>query len=253
MTQSKVIASIAIAGLALAQGAQADSHAEALQFGPAELMACSFKEDKGWSDLKDLIKDFNDWADDNDKDYSFWTITPRYREDNEMDFVWLGSWSSGAMMGSGWDAWIEDDDDVGKAFNETADCVSSLTAVTPIHIADENWMKEKRGVLWFAQCSMEEGKSLADAVAGHHTTDAAMTKMGSPTNSWAFVPALGAGDLKFDYYHVASWADYASVGAGFDAYFNGGGWQVAAEAEGDVLDCRSPNLYDFRLQRMGSR
>lgn len=232
--------------------ALADHH-EGMQFGPVELMACTFKEDKDWDDLREVAGKFSKWAKKHDKDYSFWTISPRFREDSEMDFAWIGGWSSGAAMGAGWDAWIEDDDDLGEMFEETMDCDSSLAAVTDIYVPTDDWAEEERGVLWFSRCHVAEGKVLSDAVAAHRIVDSAMSEMGAPGNSWAFVPALGFGDVEFDYYHVQSWADYATLGTGFDAFFNSGGWKVDADAMAGTASCESPNLYDFRLQRSGER
>ena len=78
-----------------------------------------------------------------------------------------------------------------------------------------------------------------------------MAELGSPSFSWAFLPALGFGDVKFDYYHVESWASYADLGAGFDGYFNKGGWKTDNEAMTGTASCGSPNLYDFHLKRAG--
>ena len=116
------------AGTAFTGPAHAQDDA-ALAFTPVEMMACSFKEDKSWDDLDELTEAFNKWLKRKDKDYTYWTFAPVFREDNELDFAWIGGWSSGAMFGKSWDNWFDDDDDVGKLFNETADCVNNLASV----------------------------------------------------------------------------------------------------------------------------
>jgi len=52
---------------------------------------------------------------------------------------------------------------------------------------------------------------------------------------------------------VESWEDFATLGAGFDAYFNQGGWMKANELMDGVTRCASPNLYRYRLRRAGDR
>jgi len=240
---------LAVLGTFTAQTQAQD--AMAMEFTPVEMMACSFKEDKSWDDLKELTKAFNKWLQKSDKDYTYWTFAPVFREDNELDFAWIGGWSSGAMFGSSWDNWFEDDDDVGELFNETADCVNSLASVTTLRAPEDGWPED--GVTWFSRCTLVEGASLADAAAAHAGMGNAMDEMGSPAASWLFLPALGFGDVEFDYYHVESWNDFATLGAGFDAYFNQGGWKKGNELMSGVSECASPNLYRYKLQHEGDR
>ena len=166
--------------------------AAALEVTPVEMMACSFKEDKSWDDLDELTEAFNKWLRKNDKDYTYWTFAPVFREDNELDFAWIGGWSNGAMFGSSWDNWF--DDGVGKLFNETADCVISLASVTTVRAPADDW--PEAGVTWFSRCTLEEGVSLRDAAAAHGAMGSAMAGMGSPAASWLFLPALGFGDVE---------------------------------------------------------
>lgn len=77
----------------LASAARADDYTD-MQFAPAELMGCKFKEDKGWDDLEALTTRFNKWAKKNGSDYTYWIFTPRFHETNSLDFAWVSSWSS---------------------------------------------------------------------------------------------------------------------------------------------------------------
>jgi hypothetical protein len=79
-----------------------------------------------------------------------------------------------------------------------------------------------------------------------------MQEMGVEAQSWAFVPTLGFGNAKWDYYHVATFDSYAALGAGFDANYNKGGWKARAEPMAGVASCASPNLYDFRIKMQGA-
>jgi hypothetical protein len=214
---------------------QADDDAK-LSFTPVEMMACKFKEGKTWDNLKPLTEAFNAWLEENDPNYTYWIFTPVFREDNELDYAWIGGWGSGKQFGKSWDNWFADNDGVGAMFNEVAECVNSLSAVTPIHLPSDEWLEE--GTAWFQRCSLEGETTLSDAVAGHRGVSQSMQKMGSTGYSWAFLPALGFGDVEFDYYHVESWANYEQLGAGFDGWFNKGGWKTGAEMLSGV-DCAS--------------
>lgn len=225
--------------------AQADHHME-LKFAPSEMMTCAYKDGKDRDDLDKLTKAFSKWAKKNDPDYTFYILSPNFHEGAEdWDFAWIGSWSSGTGMGTGYDAWVKDNGDVGPMFDDVMDCNSSLAAVTPISAPDDGdpW---ERGVVWFSRCELQGDAGLGEAVAAHRAMSDAMTKMGETSVSWAFVPALGFGDAEMDYYQVQAWPSYSEIGAGFDNFFNKGGWKPQAEVN-EKAECASPNLYNFRL------
>ncbi|GEM_PF-702681 len=231
-------------------GVQAQDDQE-MRFAPSELMLCSFKEGQGNGDLKGLTKAFNKWLNKNDTDYTYYLLRPQYHEDSaDWDFAWIGSWSDGAGFGAGYDAWLKDDDGVGEQFEELMDCNYSMASVTPISVPENGpW---ERGVVWFQRCEREDGVGLSDAIGAHRSSAQAlaeMAEMGETAASWAFLPALGFGDVDFDYYHVQAWPSHGALGASFDNYFNKGGWKPVAEAEDGKMECQSPNLYTFRLMR----
>ncbi|EAQ98545.2 hypothetical protein [Congregibacter litoralis] len=229
---------------------QADHHME-MQFAPTELMTCAYKEGKDNDDLKKLTNAFTKWVKKNDTAYTYYLLSPNWHEDaSDWDFAWVGSWTSGAGMGAGYDAWMNDDDDVGAMFQDVMDCNYSLASVTPIQGEDDDGPWE-RGVVWFSRCELDDDAGLSDAIGAHRTMASAMTDMGQTSVSWAFLPALGFGDVEFDYYHVQAWPSYSQLGSGFDNYFNKGGWKVQADAQDDVVECASPNLYTFRLVHAG--
>lgn len=223
----------------------ADNHDE-MSFNANEIAACSMKEGKDRDDLKDLTKDFNRWLKKNDTGYTYFFLNSHYHEDPEAaDFYWVGSWEDGAGMGAGYDSWRNDSDGLGEKFDETVDCDFSMTPSTTISEGEGGPWEE--GVVWFQRCEIGEDSSLSDAIAAHRGASEAMAEMGEVSSSWAFLPGLGFGDAEFDYYHVKAWPSYSALGAGFDNYFNKGGWKAAAENQGDVVECASPNLYTYRL------
>lgn len=223
---------------------QADHHME-MQFAPAHMMTCEYNDGKGSKDLDRLTKAFTKWAKNNSDNYTYYILTPAFHEGAQWDFAWLGSWTSGAGMGSGYDAWMADDDGVAAMFADVGSCGASMASVTPITMPDQDGPWDS-GVVWFSRCNIDDDAGLADAIGAHRTMSKAMSEMGQVSASWAFLPALGFGDVEFDYYHAQAWPSYSQLGSGFDAYFNKGGWKTQAAAQKDVVECSSPNLYDFR-------
>ena len=238
----------AVASLVTAPIVAADSHGE-MQFVPAHINVCSFRDGKSWGDLEKLNEAFAGFIGDSPTDYSYWILTPRFREDSDMHFAWLGSWNSGAGFGGGFDNWVANAGDLEQMFYETAECGSNMMAIANIMVDPDN--PPTNGVVWFARCTLADGKELSDAVAAHAEGSSAMRDLGVESQSWAFVPALGFGDIEFDYYHVATFDSYAALGAGFDANFNQGGWKARMEPMAGVASCSSPNLYDYRIKQQG--
>jgi hypothetical protein len=231
---------------AAASGAQAENHQQPT-FVPVDMMSCSFKEGKDWDDLEALNKTFIKWLKQQDPVYTYWIFTPRYHESNEFDFAWLGGWADGNAMGAGWDAWVKSGGgDAGEAFAETVECSASLATSLEVTRVEGAW--PATGITWFARCELQGDATIFDALAAHQTAAVEMNSMAPPSSSWLFLPALGQGDPDFDYWHVQAWDSYASLGAGFEAYFNGGGWSTDAQIGlNEVEMCDLPNLYDFRL------
>jgi hypothetical protein len=238
---------LGVFGLAATTAQAADTMETEMRFAPVELFACTFNDGQDMDDLMDVSKSFNKWLEKNDPGYTYWVLTPRYRETgSEMDFAWIGSWADGASMGGGYDSWVADDGGTGAEFAEVMDCDYSLSSVTEIHVPEGDWPEQS--VVWFSRCEREDDVSLADAVGAHRMAGKGMMEAGAPeAASWVFLPGLGFGDVDFDYYQVVSWPTYTGFGSAFDAFFNNGGWKAQTEAMTDTVECQSPNLYDSRL------
>jgi hypothetical protein len=213
---------------------------------PVEMFYCDLREGAEMSDLKAVAADFAKWAKKRG-DYSAWIITPQFRTTEATWQVgWLGSWTSGAGMGAGIDAYRAEGGKLAAAFDEVITCSGhGLASSMEIHAPNG---PPDNGLVWFSSCSLEDGASMADAMKAHGRYAAAMRDKGAEGgSSWAFVPTLGGGSPDFDYYHVAAWSRYADFGKGYDIYFNGGGMAVMEEATAGVVSCDTPRIYDAQL------
>jgi hypothetical protein len=128
-------------------------------------------------------------------------------------------------------------------FNALIDCSGrhELAASLPINSSD---CIPKDGVVTFYQCSLKDGKTLSHAYTAHLATGTAMKAMGSMGLSWMFQPALGAGDIDFDYYHVVAFYRYSDMGITMEMFANGGGNQKQTSFLSPVASCETPTVFD---------
>ena len=227
------------ATIASAVGAP-EQHAAAVDF-----RACNFREGKGMPDLEKVNEKFRSYANKGDVPYSAWTLTPQYHNGAGFDVGWLGAWPDGEAFGVSVEKWQSTAE--GRAlqaeFNTVIDCSGrhELAASLPINASDGI---PKDGVVMFYQCSLKDGKTLADAYTAHLAAGTAMKAMGSMGLSWMFQPALGAGDIDFDYYHVVAFYRYSDMGATMEMFANGGGRQKQASFLSPVASCATPTVFD---------
>ena len=79
-----------------------------------------------------------------------------------------------------------------------------------------------------------------------------MADMGSKMASWVMFPALGAGDIEFDYYNLIAIDSYADFGVAWENMVNGGGMQKGAAINDGTSTCDSPRMSDSRMVRTGT-
>ncbi|MBN7799158.1 hypothetical protein [Parahaliea mediterranea] len=217
---------------------------------PVELFACQWQDGKGMEDLLKVSARFNKWADEHDSAYNAWILSPLFRSTEEgFDVGWIGSWESGPGMGDSLDTWIRDGSDMAAEFDAVVDC-SDAHALMASYVVSAPEGPPGGGLVWFSSCTLQEDTSIEQAMAAHGKTSAMMRDMGGKASSWVFVPALGAGDIEFDYYHVVLHDSFADLGGNFDRYFNGGGYRKAGDAMKGVAACDSPRLYHARRVRV---
>lgn len=220
---------------------------------PVEMFSCSWRDGKGMDDLMGVAGKWNKWAEKNAAAYSAWVITPQYRALEESFGVgWIGSWPDGATMGEVSQKWVHGDHGLGQAFDEVVDCSDSHVLMTTmaVHAGDG---PPADGLVMFSSCTLEEGATDAAAAAAHGKASAALRGKGLEANSWLFYPALGFGDVDFDYYLVSTFKDYAALGNGFEVMTNKGGWDERMAAMKGVTSCDSPRVYDSVQVRAGVR
>lgn len=239
---NKVI-SAAVVTAAISMGAPALAQDGQVKAAPVDFRACNFRDGKSMKDLDKVAEKFRAYANKHDFDYAAWTLIPEFQNSVPYDFGWLGSWTSNDAFGISMEKWKTTGADLASDFAAVMDCGSrhELAMWVPITAAEAT---PEDGVLMISRCSLQEGKTNADAYKAHIQFGNHMRGLGSMASSWLFYPTMGVGDIDFDYYHAIAFYRYSDMGAAMELYTNAGGYQQAEKVLRPVSDCQAPIVFD---------
>ena len=210
---------------------------------PVDFRACNFREGKSMKDLDKVNAKFRDYANENDVAYAAWVLTPQYHDGAGFDVGWLGAWADSDSFGVSMEKWSSPENPVAADFDEVIDCSlrHEMASSLPINAPEAT---PTNGIVMFYQCTLNEGKTIADAYAAHLDAGQAMKGMGSLAMSWFYTPMLAAGAIDYDYYHVVAFSRYGDMGATMEMYANGGGQKQQRKILGETTSCRTPVVFD---------
>lgn len=238
------------AGAALAQD---EEESAPLSFTPVEAYACKFNEGKGPADLAAVVKDWNEWMDEEGQtQYFAFTMWPSYYGERNFDVAWFGVWPDGNVMGAGSDHWLSQGQEMNARFYDVLDCGShtqfaSVEMRTP---PERDMAPGDTFVLSFSNCSMEEDKNFDEYAAAQKEWNAYADAHGIIGGAWAMFPVWGESvDADYDFKAVGSAASYTQLGANW-AKFAEGHYQKSNEIFEGLLDCDSPRVYTAMVERM---
>ena len=224
------------------------------RFVPVEVFGCNYLKGKSYTDLEKVIDRWNKWMDENSKSsYTAWTLQPHYynRGAYEMDVGWIGVWADGNDMGASEQQTIFGEGAAMNAeFYKVVECAMHSSSASVNVKMPAEWPNET-SVTIFSDCTVAEGKTLADAFAMEQAWGAHMESLGSKAGGWLWFPGWGLGDIEYDYKRVIGHPDYPSAGADFESFTNGQGFVKAGEIFGGNVVCDSPRVYATRLVRNG--
>ena len=236
-------AAVAVSAASMGWSASASALETQAKAAVVDFRACDFRSGKNMGDLEKVNAKFREYANKNDFDYAAWALTPQYHNNADFDIGWLGAWPNGGAYGVSMEKWATTGRGLAAQFDEVIDCSERHELALSLPINSPEGTPED-GVLMFYQCSLQEGKTLANAYKSHLEAGAAMKAKGSLAASWMFQPAMGAGAINFDYYHVVGFYRYSDLGATMEMYANGGGRQVQQKILGSVSTCETPVVFD---------
>ena len=238
-----LIAATAVYVVSVGWGPSALAVEQKAKGAPVDFQACNFRDGKSMKDLEKVNAKFRHYANKNDFAYAAWVLTPQYHDGAGFDVGWLGAWPDSESFGVSMEKWSSTENEVAAEFNQVIDCSlrHEMAMSLPINAPEST---PTSGVVMFYQCSLNDGKTLDDAYAAHLESGQAMKAKGSLAMSWFYSPAIGAGDIDYDYYHVVAFSRYSDMGATMEMYVNGGGQKAQQKILGNVSSCTTPVLFD---------
>ena len=216
---------------------------EPVKAAPVDFRACNFRDGKSMRDLDKVSAQFRQYANKNDFAYAAWTLTPQFHNDIGFDVGWLGAWPDSEAFGISMEKWHSTGSGIAADFDKVVDCSGrhELAVSLPINAPDGT---PEDGVLMFYACTLRDGISMDAAYFAHLKAGTVMKGMGSLAVSWMFQPAIGAGDIDFDYYHVLGFYRYSDMGATMEMYANNGGKKAQQKILASVSSCVTPVVFD---------
>ena len=210
---------------------------------PVDFRACIFRDGKSMKDLEKVNAKFRQYANQNDFAYAAWVLTPQYHSGAGFDVGWLGSWPDNESFGLSMEKWNAPGNEVAAEFDRVIDCSlgHEMASSLPINAPESTPVN---GSVMFYECSLNDGKTLSDAYTAHLDAGQVMKAKGSLAMSWFYTPALGAGDIDYDYYHVVAFSRYSDMGATMELYINGGGREEQQNILASVSSCKTPVTFD---------
>jgi hypothetical protein len=243
----KIVIAAISAALVLCVGvASAQEDSDSRRFVPVETWTCNYNDGKSMADLKPVIADWNEWADSqNFTDYFAAVVTPHFYGEYPFDIGWIGAWKDANAMGAGLDAWVNDGSDVSAMFFEVINCDShSNFASTLIKPPKETDDDDQAFVMDFSNCSIREGKTFDEVMAGMEAWAKHQTENGFTNSTYAMFPVYGESNNDYAFKLVEGHDDHASSGAGYELMGNGGHWRKQRELLGELVDCDITRVYN---------
>lgn len=248
----KMLISSFMAGLILAasSGAFSADH-DGMLVIPVDLYACTYKDGKDSEDLDKVIAKWNAWADKrNIDDYAAWTLTPYYYgPEQEFDVLWLGAGKDAVVLGRAQDDYLANNDGIAQDFDEVISCNAHTNMASINFKATPEGATPANSVLTFSDCSYDDGATfdaLGEAMGkwSKHLSDA-----GSNAGVWHWYPVYGGGGEEFDFKWVEAFENFADLGADYESYGNGRGFETYREVLSDLVSCDSTRAYLAQSRR----
>lgn len=245
-----VISSVAVVA---AFGTGTAAAQESVVYVPVDIFGCKYKEGKGSADLDVVVGKWNAYMDANDADdYAAWTMTKHYANpDQDFDVVWIGAHRNGTTMGEGADDWIANGGAVSAEFDAVLDCGLTGNYASRMFKAPPGGNVPESGVLIFTSCSLKEGSSYDDVIAGTAAWAKVLGDAGSKAAMYHWYPVYGTGENDIDWKVITSYPSHAELGRDYDRMGNGGLIAKRRELLGDKVDCDVARVYNAELRRKG--
>ena len=212
------------------------------QFRPLEIWTCSFNDGKDQGDMDDvyesLVEDAGDTA------YAAFQINPYFAGQfaQNFDFVFLGAWADGSVMGADLATYLGMPDD---DWDEVADCQGSMFA--------SNWIQPMAApndmgnfVITVSDCTVDHGSSAAQAVGAIVRFNDYRVANGKTIGTLVWFPVYGGGDADFDFKLAHVYEGAQQLGDSFKWTIDNAAYNVSNSLRQGLVSCDDARLYTGR-------
>lgn len=212
-----------------------------------EIFGCAYNANNDMDDLLAVTRRWSTWSDQrNMTDYSAQILTPYYYSTAfPYDVIWLGVYRNAEAMGAGEAVWLAEGGEMGAAFDEVIDCsIHAQYAGLATHLpAQEPPESDAVALLSFQDCSLENERTVAEALEAHREWGDYLAGRGSDLFAGVLFPIAGE-DPDADYVYKAVTAYPSAVAYGQAlAALGGGGLQRAGQIFDRNVDCDIQRIY----------
>lgn len=163
--------------------------------------------------------------------------------------IWLGAGKDAVALGKAQDAYMAEEAGLHAAFNDAITCDSHSNFASIRYKASSEAATPGNSVLTFSDCKYKEGADSEALSKAMGEWSAYLTEAGSETTIFHWYPAYGGGGEEFDFKRIQVYQNFADLGADYERYGNGRGYEVNGKLLGHLIDCDSNRAYVARNLR----
>ena len=218
---------------------------------PVEMYACSYNARQDSDDLDRVTDKWNAWADARDmNDYAAWTLTPFYfGPEQDFDVIWLGAGKDAVALGAGQDDYLANNGGIADDFDEVLTCNAHTNFASVNYKASPEGATPANSVLTFSDCKYREGATFEAVSSAMAEWAQHLSNEGSPTGIWHWYPAYGGGGEEFDFKWLQAHENLEGLGADYDRYATGRGFETRGRLLDHLIDCDSSRAYLAQSRR----
>ena len=224
--------------IGVSQFISADGHGSKMPAPiPVEFWICEYNEGKSASDLEPVIKEWKKTM-GKGREYEAWMLTPAYSSQNlNNGVVFTGWWPNFASMGAEVEYLMEKvNPKMDPKWSEVITCDTHAEG-TAIQMRDGMDTTLESGMMTYQNCSLREGKTVAELMQANMQMNAFMDKAGVDSISAGIIfPGVGAPN-GFDFTMTFWSPGMKKLGETFSKASKAGFAQVSQKLFGDLTEC----------------
>ena len=213
------------------------------QFRPLEMWVCNFLDGRDQDDMDDVYEEIVEAEGDNA--YAAFHLNPFIAGNlgQNMDFIYLGVWADGSVMGSDMSSYLGNDE---TGWNETVDCQGLMFASNQIQAPAPPGDDGGPFVVLVSDCEIGHGQSGAQAVGAISRFNDYRVANGQDIGTIVWFPFLGGGEAEFDFKLVNAFPSAQQLGDYFKWSVDNAAYNVSNQMTEGIVDCDEARMYTGR-------